>query len=97
MNKHKVWTEEEIDAHLGISTAVYQKIRLGPRQIGEIRQADIKRIEISLIPHSFDYRDCSQVSEVLGNVRNRASRWWQFMVGSKFRKALRARSRGKAL
>jgi sugar phosphate isomerase/epimerase len=59
------WTAEEIEKHLGISTAVYQKMRLGARQIAEIRQAGIKRIEISSIPHSFDYRDYSQVTEVM--------------------------------
>ena len=41
-------------------------MRLGAQQIAEIRQAGIKRIEISLIPNSFDYQNCSQVAEVLG-------------------------------
>ena len=59
------WTAEEIGEHLGISTAVYQKVRLGARQIAEIRQAGIKRIEISSIPHSFDYRNHYQVTEVM--------------------------------
>ncbi len=60
------WTAEEIGNRLGISTAVYQKMRLGARHIAEIRQAGIERIEISLILPRFDYRDRSQVAEVLG-------------------------------
>lgn len=60
------WTAGKIDAYLGISTAVYQKMRLGAQQIAEIRQAGIKRMEISLIPNSFDYQSCSQAAEVLG-------------------------------
>lgn len=59
------WTAEEIGNCLGISTAVYQKMQLGARQIAEIRQAGIKRIEISMILPRFDYRNRSQVSEVL--------------------------------
>lgn len=65
-NSAAQWTAEEIGNCLGISTAVYQKIRLGAQQIAEIRQAGIKRIEISLILPRFDYRDHSQVAEVLG-------------------------------
>lgn len=60
------WTAKEIAAYLGISTAVYQKMRLGAQQIAEIRQAGIERIEISLITRSFDYQNRSQVAEVLG-------------------------------
>jgi sugar phosphate isomerase/epimerase len=63
------WTAEEIGARLGISTAVYQKIRLGARQIAEIRQAGITRIEILSIPHSFDYHNRLQVAEVLEECR----------------------------
>jgi hypothetical protein len=59
-NSESRWTAEEIEERLGISTAVYQKMRLGARQIAEIRQAGIKRIEISSIPHSFDYRVFSE-------------------------------------
>ena len=63
------WTAEEISARLGISTAVYQKIRLGAQQIAEISQAGIKRIEISSILNCFDHRNQTQVSEVLGECR----------------------------
>lgn len=63
------WTAEEIGARLGISTAVYQKIRLGARQIAEIRQAGITRIEILSIPHSFDYHNRLQVAEILEECR----------------------------
>ena len=59
------WTAEEIGSRLGISTAVYQKMQLGARHIAEIRQAGIKRIEISMILPRFDYRNRSQVAEVL--------------------------------
>lgn len=62
-------TAEEMGTRLGISTAVYQKIRLGARQIAEIRQAGITRIEISSIPRSFDYHNRLQVAEILEECR----------------------------
>ena len=59
------WTSAEIGSRLGISTAVYQKLRLGARQIGEIRNAGISAIEVSCVQGSFDHADRPQVSEIL--------------------------------
>jgi methylmalonyl-CoA mutase cobalamin-binding subunit len=59
------WTAEEIGDRLGISTAVYQKMKLGAQHIAEIRQAGVKRIEISMILPRFDHRNRSQVKEIM--------------------------------
>ena len=59
------WTAEEIGDRVGISTAVYQKMKLGAQHIAEIRQAGIKRIEISMILPRFDHRNRSQVKEII--------------------------------
>jgi sugar phosphate isomerase/epimerase len=63
------WSTEEISAKLGISTAIYQKIRLGAEQIAEIRSAGVKRIEILLKPSHFDCHDSAQVKEILDECR----------------------------
>lgn len=60
------WTDKHIGNRLGISTAVYQKSLLNAHHIAEIRHAGITRIEISLIPYSFNYQNRSQVAEILG-------------------------------
>ena len=63
------WTTEEIASRLGISTAIYQKIPLGARQIAEIRHAGIARIELLLKPGSFHHCDRSQAAGVLEECR----------------------------
>jgi sugar phosphate isomerase/epimerase len=65
VNKLNRWTAEEISARLGISLAVYQKIPFGARQIAEVRQMGITRIELSIISGCLDYRDRRQVTEIL--------------------------------
>ena len=59
------YTAREITDRLGISTAVYQKERLGARHIAAVRAAGISRIELTMLPPSFDLHDHAQVSEVL--------------------------------
>ena len=59
------YTSGQIAARLGISVAVYQKERLGARHIAAIRAAGISRIELLMMPHTFDFHDRDQVSEVL--------------------------------
>ncbi len=59
----------EIAARLGISMAVFQKERLGARHIAAIRRAGIRRIELLMMPETFDFRDRRQVSEVLSECR----------------------------
>lgn len=59
------WTPAELRTRLAISTAVYQKVRLGARQIAEIREAGIQKIELSCVAGCFDYQDQQQASEVL--------------------------------
>ncbi len=63
------YTSREIAARLGISVAVYQKERLGARHIAAIRAAGISRIELLMMPHTFDFHDRAQVSEVLRECR----------------------------
>ena len=59
------WTPAELRTRLAISTAVYQKVRLGARQIAEIREAGIQKIELSCVAGCFDYQDQQQALEVL--------------------------------
>jgi sugar phosphate isomerase/epimerase len=63
------YTAREIAARLGISMAVYQKERLGARHIAAIRTAGISRIELLMMPQTFDLNDRAQVSEVLRECR----------------------------
>jgi len=63
------WTAEEIGCRLGISTAIYQKIPLGAREIAAIRHSGITRIELLLKPGSFHYRNRAQAAEVLDECR----------------------------
>ncbi len=63
------YTAQEIAARLGVSMAVYQKERLGARHIAAIRAAGISRIELLMMPQTFDLHDCTQVSEVLRECR----------------------------
>jgi sugar phosphate isomerase/epimerase len=65
------YSAKEIAARLGISTAVYQKERLGARHVAAIRAAGIRRIELLLMPPHFDVHDRGQVSEVLRECRRR--------------------------
>lgn len=59
------YTAREIKARLGISMAVYQKERLGARHVVAVREAGIDRIELVIIPRSFDINNRAQVSEIL--------------------------------
>ncbi len=63
------WTPQEIGARLGISTAIFQRVELGARQIAEIREAGITRIELSVITGCLDYRNRHQVSEIRNECR----------------------------
>ncbi len=59
------WSEEELTSRLGISSAGFQQVRLGGRQIAMIREAGITHLELSTIPRSFDHRDREQVREIV--------------------------------
>lgn len=63
------YTSKEIAARLGISMAVYSKERLGARHIAAIRAAGISRIELLMMPRTFDLHDRAQVSEILHECR----------------------------
>jgi sugar phosphate isomerase/epimerase len=63
------YTAQEIAARLGISMAVYQKEPLGARHIAAVREAGIKRIELTMIPQRFDIHNRDQVSEILTECR----------------------------
>ena len=58
------WTKQEIAERLGISSAIYQKVKLGAREIGVIAKAGIRKLEIACVPHSFDSRDRDQRTAV---------------------------------
>jgi sugar phosphate isomerase/epimerase len=64
-----LWTVEEINARLGISTAIYQKYTLSARHIAKIREVGIRRVEILVSPGCFDYHNDDQVAEILGECR----------------------------
>ncbi|MBC8229225.1 sugar phosphate isomerase/epimerase [bacterium] len=66
------WTAEEINARLGISTAIYQKSQLSARHIAEIRESGITRIELSIITGSLDHRNCRQVTEILNECQKQS-------------------------
>ena len=63
------YTAKEITTRLGISMAVHQKERLGARHVAAVRAAGISRIELLMMPHTFDHQDSAQVSEVLRECR----------------------------
>jgi sugar phosphate isomerase/epimerase len=63
------YTAKEIGDRLGISMAVYQKERLGARHVAAAREAGITRIELVMIPTSFDIQDRAQVAEILTECR----------------------------
>ncbi len=63
------YTSAEIAARLGISMAVFQKERLGARHVVAIRKAGIQRIELLMMPETFNFRVRRQVSEVLSECR----------------------------
>jgi hypothetical protein len=58
------YTAQEIAARLGVSMAVYQKERLGARHVAAIRAAGITRIELLMMPQTFDLHDCDQSSVI---------------------------------
>ena len=62
------WSPEEIRSRLGISTAIYQRVRLGAAQIAAIRAAGIERVELLVKAGSFEPQNPFQVTEVLGEV-----------------------------
>lgn len=63
------YSAREIDRRLGISMAVYSKDRLGARHIAAVRAAGISRIELLMMPETFDLHDRAQVSEILRECR----------------------------
>jgi len=65
------WTAGEITARLGITSAVFQKVRFGAREIARIGEARIRYLELtvapldlSVTPRSVDHRDHKQISEI---------------------------------
>ncbi|UCE46469.1 MAG: sugar phosphate isomerase/epimerase [Phycisphaerales bacterium] len=68
------YTAKEISARLGISTAVYQKERLGPRHIAAVRAAGIRYIELTMIPERIDIHDRAQISEILSECKRQEVR-----------------------
>ena len=64
------WTAAEMSVRLGLSTAIYQKSRLGAEQIAAIRRAGIARIELSIIQGCLDHTDQSQTAEILNACRS---------------------------
>jgi sugar phosphate isomerase/epimerase len=63
------YTSRQIAARLGISMAVYSKERLEARHIAAIRAAGISRIELLMLPRTFDLQNRAQVSGVLRECR----------------------------
>jgi len=63
------YTAEQIASRLGISTAVYQKQRLGARHIAAIADLGIRFIEVTMIPGCFEAGDTDQVEEILGECK----------------------------
>jgi sugar phosphate isomerase/epimerase len=63
------YTSHQIAERLGISMAIYSKERLGARHIEAIRAAGISRIELLMLPRTFDLHDHDQVSDVLRECR----------------------------
>jgi len=63
------YTAQQIATRLGISMAVYQKERLGARHVAAVRAAGISRVELLMMPQTFDISDHTQVSEVLRECR----------------------------
>ena len=60
------WTADELRERLGISTAIYQKTRLGAREIAAIRANGIRRIELLVKDPHFSFEDEKQGAEVVG-------------------------------
>jgi sugar phosphate isomerase/epimerase len=58
------WTSEQLSKRLAISTAIFQKSALGEQHIAKIREADISKIELSVIINSLNYRTRAQVTEL---------------------------------
>jgi sugar phosphate isomerase/epimerase len=59
------YTAADLARRLGISMAVFQNQRLGGRQVAAIRALGIQRIELLMVPTTFDFQDVRQVKEVL--------------------------------
>ncbi|OHB73311.1 MAG: hypothetical protein A2Z25_09760 [Planctomycetes bacterium RBG_16_55_9] len=66
---HLPYTAGQIAGRLGISMSVYSKERLGARHVAAVRAAGISRIELLMMPRTFDLHDRDQVSEVLRECR----------------------------
>ncbi|MBT3601764.1 MAG: sugar phosphate isomerase/epimerase [Candidatus Latescibacteria bacterium] len=58
------WTSEQISKRLAISTAIFQKFELGAQHIARIREANILKIELSVIEGNLDYHNRGQVDEL---------------------------------
>lgn len=63
------FTAGQIAQRLGISMAVFQRERLGARHVAALRRLGIRRIELVMMPETFDFHDRRQVAEVLGECR----------------------------
>ena len=58
------WTSEQIQNRLAISTAIFQKFQLGEEHIAKIAEANIPKIELSVITNNLDYHNRAQVEEL---------------------------------
>lgn len=58
------WTKEQLTKRLAISTAIFQKFKLGEQHIAKISEAGISKIEFSVITNCLDYHDHAQVAEL---------------------------------
>jgi len=63
------YTAGEIAGRLGVSMTIYVKERLGARHVAAVREAGISRVELAMIPESFDLQDRAQVKDVLAECR----------------------------
>ena len=63
------YTAAEIAERLGVSMAVFQAERLGARHVAAIRHLGIQRIELVMMPQTFDFQDRAQATEVLSECR----------------------------
>ncbi len=75
----------EISKRLGISTAVYQKERLGARHVAAVRAAGIRFIELTMIPERINIHDRVQISELLAECERQKVRIVSVHGNLKFR------------
>ena len=65
------WTVGEMARRLGISSAVFERVRFGAREVGRIAEAGIRHVELGILPldlratpRSVDHRDGKQMREI---------------------------------